>query len=436
MMANNEKLSVKTLLVADIAQLPKTAGVYFLYEDKELIYIGKAVNLQERVRNHFHQPSPRNHLFIERVSAVGWLETDSEIEALVLEAKLIKQSFPKFNVMWRDDKNYFFIEVSKSKIPCICITHQKENSNALYIGPFIEGNALKKTLKILRRIFPFYTSPRHPKGKCGWCHLGLCPGPSPDLVEYRKNIKKILLILEGKRNAVLHSLKKEMAEFSRRKDFERAAKARDKIAALEQVMAHAKVLERTEPAHHWQNTAAILRGLLGLPEGAPLMRIECYDISNIQGKQAVGAMAVFTDGAPDRSQYRKFRIRMENEPNDIAMIKEVLERRLNNLQWPYPQVMLIDGGIAQCNAAVRVKNAHKKAKPIKVISLAKRDTLLFIEERSQPVRLKSLPQALCNLIIYLDDEAHRFAITYHKLVRKKHLLPEKSGAVRKATRLS
>ena len=422
----------------NFVDLPKTAGVYAFYDKNEVIYIGKAINIQSRVKNHFSQPSYRDHLYIERVNKIGFFETGSEIEALILEANLIKKNQPKFNVIWKDDKNYFYVAFVQNdqKVPYVFITHQppfakgfggaKKNNNAEYVGPFVEGQALKKTLRFLRRVFPYYTTKKHPKTKCTYCHLGLCPGPNADLKEYKKNIKKLVLILQGKRNAVLNSLRKEMKQLSKENKFEEAGKIRDRIYNLQQVMSHTHVLENSNSgnnaflpngknASYWEKTAKQLNGLLSLEN---ISRIECYDISNIQGKQATGSMVVFTDGVADKSQYKKFKIKMEAEPNDIAMLKETLTRRFTHPEWTYPEVILIDGGKAQLNIAIN----SKTSKSIKIISIAKGRQELFIEGRKDAIPLKSLPQNIYNLVKNLDDEAHRFAITYHKKLRKKNLL--------------
>jgi len=408
-----------------INNLPKTPGVYCFLSKKETIYIGKAINIQSRVKNHFQQPSYRDNLFIDKVDKIGYLETGSEIEALILEANLIKKHQPKFNVVWKDDKNYFYvaIEQNEKKIPYVFITHRpKQISNSQYIGPFVEGTALKMTLRFLRRAFPYYTTKNHPKTKCTWCHLGLCPGPNPDLREYRKNIKKLILVLKGKSSAVLNSLKKEMNNLSKENKFEEAARVRDRIHNLQQVMSHAGVInggqELVVNLTAVKNTT-ILNELLGLQK---ISRIECYDVSNIQGKSATGSMAVFVNGRPDKNQYRKFKIKIENTPNDIAMLKEILTRRLSHPEWEYPEVILIDGGIAQLNIAISVKNERPETSGIKVISIAKRNKDLYIEGKNGFVPLKSLPQEIYNLVLQLDNEAHRFAITYHKKLRKNELL--------------
>jgi len=411
---------VEIISINKIENLPKTSGVYLFYT-KSLnpkpyaltpIYIGKAINIKSRVKNHFSQPSYRDNLFIDKVDKIGFINTNSEIEALILEANLIKKYQPKYNVIWKDDKNYFYVAIAQNnqKIPYIFITHQLQTTNyklpTKYIGPFVEGQALKKTLRFLRKAFPYYTSARHPKIKCTYCHLDLCPGPQLNLPEYKKNIKKLILILQGKRSAVIKSLRKEMKIASRASQFEEAGKIRDRIFALQQIMNHTHILENSKL--EVQNPK--LKG-----------RIECYDVSNIQGKLATGSMVVFINGRPDKSQYKKFKIKMKNEPNDIAMLKEVLQRRFAHPEWPYPNAILIDGGKAQLNIAIKVREQFHRIVPL-VMSIAKGKQELYIEGRKNPIPLKQLPQEIYNLVKQLDDEAHRFAITYHKKLRKKNLL--------------
>jgi len=418
--------------------LPKTSGVYSFYTKNQTpntrdskgaptpIYIGKAINIQNRVKNHFQQLSYRDDLFIKKVYKIGFYETSSEIEALIMEANLIKKYQPKFNVVWRDDKNYFYVAITLNdqKIPYIFITHQPKTDrrpmSIQFIGPFVEGTALKKTLRFLRRAFPYYTIKKHSKIKCTYCHLGLCPGPNPDLKEYRKNIKKLILILKGKRNTALNSLRKEMKQLSKENKFEEAGKIRDRIYNLQQVMSHTNVIEIQNSKFKSQNWNETLAKIIGINK--KIKRIECYDVSNMQGKSATGSMVVFIDGKSDKNQYRKFKIKIEDTPNDIAMLKETLQRRFAHPEWKYPEVILIDGGIAQLNIAIKTKNEKIETKNIKVISIAKRNKGLYTEGRDKPVLLKTLPQEIYNLILQLDDEAHRFAIAYHKKLRSDNLL--------------
>ncbi|HCC60121.1 MAG: hypothetical protein A2402_01040 [Candidatus Staskawiczbacteria bacterium RIFOXYC1_FULL_37_43] len=463
--------------------LPKTSGVYLFYakNNKTPIYIGKAISIKNRVKNHFQGKNWWEKTLLRQAclparqgfgGQVGYFETNSEIEALILEANLIKKYQPKYNVMWRDDKNYFYVAIAKNEneIPYVFITHQKNQKKTEYVGPFTEGTALKKTLRFLRRAFPYYSIKKHSKLKCAYCHLDLCPGPYEQLFaprlgglgapnafgEYKKNIKKLILILKGKRKTVLNSLRKEMKQLAKNREFEKAGKIRDEIYALQQVMQHTHVIsgneisgnEYDEFLPYGKNSYSpgfkTLQKIVGIKND--INRIECYDVSNIQGKQATGSMIVFINGKPDKNQYRKFRIKMENEPNDIAMLKETISRRLQHSEWPYPEIMLIDGGKGQLNAAIAAKseilnpksetparigcaegvaggNSKFEIQNIKVVSIAKGGQELFIEGKNKPIPLKSLPQEIYNLILQLDSEAHRFAISYHKNLRKKNLMP-------------
>jgi len=440
-----------------LEKLPKTIGVYAFFTKKlypkpytlNPIYIGKAINIQSRVKNHFQGKSWWEKTLLRQKGfrgQVGYFETNnSEIEALILEANLIKKYQPKYNVVWKDGKNYFYVAFSQNnqKIPYTFITHQPKADrlpmSIQFIGPFVEGTALKKTLRFLRRVFPYYTGPKgypkHPQNKCTYCHLDLCPGPelfenppSPEasarLREYRRNIKKLILILKGKKNAVLNSLKKEMRQLSKENKFEEAGKTRDKIYNLQQVMSHTHIinadnLNNSQILH--SSATAKLRRILSLKN---ISRIECYDVSNIQGKLATGSMVVFVNGKPDKNEYRKFKIRLPEKPNDIAMLKEILQRRFLHEEWKYPEVILIDGGKTQLNIALSVRSSIQgsKIKNIKVMAVAKGRQELFIENKKEPIPLKQLPQEVYNLIKQLDDEAHRFAISYHKALRKKNLL--------------
>ncbi len=430
-----------------IENLPKTSGVYLFWSGNEILYIGKAINIKERVKNHFQQPAYKDKIFIPRITRIEARETGSEIDALLLEANLIKQHLPKFNVLWKDDKNYFYVAISKNaeKLPYLYLTHQKNEFTAEYVGPFIEGAPLKKILKYLRRVFPYYTQARHPKQACTWCHLGLCPGVNPNIEKYKKDIKKLVFVLQGKRSSALRELKKEMAGLAKASKFEDAGKVRDRMLALERILDHTHVIESAQMANSkWPETEKILQGILNVK--TPISKIECYDISNIQGKFAVGSMVVFVDGAPDKSQYKKFSIHVanvrdpnlritskstnktpsrkyelvEDKPDDIAMLRQVLQRRLAHPEWGYPEVMLIDGGIAQLNVATKVTNVTEATKAIKIISIAKGKQELLIEGAAK-IPLKALPQEIYNLVKHLDDEAHRFAITYHKKVRKRSM---------------
>ncbi len=390
--------------------LPDTTGVY-AFRNKDLLYIGKASDIKKRVKSHFQQPSYRDSLFTSKIEEIGYVETDSEIEALLLEAELIKKHQPKYNVLWKDDKNYFYIKIDKEDLPVISITHQpKKKKQTEYIGPFIEGKPLKKSLKTLRKIFPFYSRKNHPKKLCSFCHLNLCPGPDPDPKEYKKNIKNLKDFLKGKKKSVLKNLKKEMKKASEKQEYEKAAKLRDKIEALEKIISHTKIIKKEID---YKTIEKELKEIFK----KKIEKIEAYDISNIQGQKATGSLVVFKKGKPEKSLYRKFRIKIEGKPNDTAMIKEVLKRRFGHKEWPCPDMILIDGGKGQLTAAL-----SETPKGIAIATLAKKENELFTPKRKEPLLLKNLPKELSNMFLHLRDEAHRFAIAYHRKLREIDLI--------------
>jgi len=456
----------------EISRLPKTPGVYVFLaslslgeggnKGAKLLYIGKAANIRERVKNHFAQPKAIWEQTLLRQGfggRVGFIKTNSEIEALILEANLIKKYQPKYNVVWRDDKNYFYVGITKEDFPRVFITHQTQNSKTelpfmeamvkkrtkssspvktqnhnlklktIYVGPFVDGNALKQTLKILRKVFPSRTCKNLPKRPCLWYHLGRCPAPCLLKTKLAKEIgleekikkecqrdtENVFEILNGRKIQVLKDLKKEMKEAVKIEDFERAAKIRDQIEALEKILANAKIFEPQLPEVEWPEIQKSLCQILKTRK--EISRIEAYDVSNIQGNLATGSMVTFINGIPDKNFYRKFKIKITAKPNDVAMLKEVLNRRFKHPEWPFPDLILIDGGRAQLNVGLRCLTPG--VKHLEIIALAKRKNELFIRGQEKPILLKSLPREIFNLILQMRDEAHRFAIGYHKRLREK-----------------
>jgi len=430
----------KFLFKNQISRIPKNSGVYCFKEGAKPLYIGKAANIKERVKNHFQQPGYRDYLFLDKTRKIGFINTDSEIEALILEANLIKKYQPKYNVIWRDDKNYFFVAVTKEDFPRIFITHQVSNfefriSNFEYVGPFVDGKALKQTLKVLRRVFPYRSCRVIPKRPCLWYHLNRCPAPCllksgfireipKDSLKTKRisqrDAKNLIKILKEEKNPVLKELKREMKKAAKNRDFEEAAKIRDQIMALERVMEHAKIFEPKIEKLNWPEIENKLKEILKIKN--KISRIEAYDVSNIVGKAATGSMVAFVNGIPDKNFYRKFKIKISGKPDDIAMLKEVLKRRLRHLEWGLPDLILIDGGKSQLNAASRIVRSNLTK--IKVVALAKRKNELYIKNRKKPILLKSLPREIFNLILQARDEAHRFARKYHLKLREKTLLSE------------
>jgi excinuclease ABC subunit C len=237
--------------------------------------------------------------------------------------------------------------------------------------------------------------------------------------ECQRNAENVFKIIQGKKKEVLKRLKKEMKEAAKKEDFERAAKIRDQIFSLERVLEHGKILEKEIKIEvPWKKIEERLKKILGLEK---VSRIEAFDVSQIQGNFAVGSMVTFVNGIPEKNFYRRFKIKLTKKPSDVDMIREILERRLNHKEWGFPDLILIDGGKAQLNTALKAKNSKSKAK---VIALAKKENRLFIEGEEKPILLKKMPREIFNLILNLDHEAHRFAISYHQKLREKELIPQ------------
>lgn len=408
---------------------PSSPGVY-LFKNKadKILYIGKAVNLKNRLKQYQNKKaySPFLEHILNEAEKIETKTTESEIEALILESKLVKERQPKYNIMLRDDKQYFYVGFTKEEFPKIFLTHQPDSiyQYSDFIGPFTDGTALKTTLRLLRRIFPYCTCKQKHHNFCLNYHIGKCLGfcclkdnskrseQIEEIKKYQKNIKAIKDILSGKKESLVKKLRKELNQLAKKQEFEKAIELRNKIEKLERVFENAKIISRkTNDA----NVLIELKKMFKLSD-VP-RRIEGYDISNIQGKNAVGAMVVFTDGQPDKNQYRKFKIRLKKEPDDIAMLKEILTRRFRHPEWPYPDLIFIDGGIAQLNIALKTTGVK-----FSVISLAKGKNEVFSTTLKKPAPMKRLPTPVQNLIKQIDSEAHRFAISYYRKIHRRRLI--------------
>lgn len=407
-------MAMKTLSVKNIGMIPKAPGVYRFFHARELLYIGKAADLQSRVKSHFQAPSYRDRLFMDQVTRVAYEETPSDIDALLLEAALIKKYQPKYNVLWKDDKKYFYVEITKEPLPRVFVAHQQTKVPTERIGPFTDGRALTFALRVLRRVFPYYTSgKKHGALACGYCHIDLCPGPNPDVKAYRSAVAKLTAVLKGRRTSVMRALQARMKRESREGNFERAATLRDQWFALE------KIAERgvaTMPPKARQDEYDAIATELSrlLRAKRRISRVEEFDVSNIQGRHAVGSMVVFVEGRPAKHLYRKFTIRAEAVPNDVAMMKEIVTRRLRHREWGMPDLLVVDGGRGQLSAALAAFKETGYVPSFAVAGLAKGRSEMFVAGHRNPISLNSLAPATRNMLISLKDEAHRFAITFHK----------------------
>ncbi len=383
-------------------KLPKIPGVYLMKNAiGKILYIGKAADLKRRVSSYFLRPQDfRIEKLLSEVEKIGYKKTDTALEALILEAKLIKKFEPPFNIREKDDKSFLYVEITKEKFPRVLLARGKSEINGERFGPFVSASSIRESLKILRRIFSWSMHSPDKSGKkpCFDYQIGLCPGTCIGAIsqkDYFKNIRNLKLIFQGKKKDILKNLNKEMKIASDKLEFEKAEKLKRQIFAL----------------RHIQDVALINDSEIRDSDSAVKhYRIEGYDISNISGTSAVGSMVVFIDGKPAKSEYRKFKIRTIQKPNDVGMLKEILRRRFQN-NWPLPDLILIDGGRGQVNAAKQVLATSSGVK-IPIVGIAKgnkRKDNKLIGEKPPVVDKKTLIKA--------RDEAHRFAIKYHKSLR-------------------
>lgn len=397
--------------------LPDTPGVYLMRDKKNrLLYVGKAGNLRRRVSSYFTRPHDnRIQKLVEAIAAIDHQDTETAIEALILEAELIKKHQPPFNIREKDDKSFLYVGITKEKFPRVLLLRGKdilgkEKEWKKIFGPFTSASSLRESLRIIRKMFPFNTHDPEKKytRPCFEYQIGLCPGVCAGKIaksEYGKTIKNLVLFFEGQKKKIVNQLKKEMKEASRKMEFEKAQGLQRRIFSLE----------------HIQDVAIIAENHIEKEEGdKENVRIEGYDISNISGTDAVGSMVVFVNGKPAKEEYRKFKIKTIKGPNDIGMLTEVLERRFRNY-WTHPNLLLIDGGVPQVNAARRMmRRLHLQ---IPIVGLAKGP------ERKRNDVIGVIPKGVdLETLIQVRDESHRFAISYHKQIRKRNFLPPKKIA--------
>ncbi len=514
-----------------LKDLPNKPGIYRFYDKhRKLLYIGKAKNLSSRVKSYFTKSadlSPAKQLMVKKIKHIEFTIVNNEKEALLLEANLIKKYQPKYNIELKDDKSWLYIKITSDKYPQVVVTRKlkdKPKKNEKYFGPYTSSLSIKKTIKLLRKIFPYFSKygPMIELGKKigSPYHLGrYLDQVTLTQQEWQDTIKQIERFLKGETHKILKDLKLKMKQASSEKEYEKAGRYRDQIQAINNITQYQTVilnektnedylniyikddlaivtllkirqgklidqqnftlnnakdqkdedvleqfinryyLETTDLPKYinlpfkintlirtnkpikgnkkkllnlaltnaknyyvtnltsWQkkqvSTNEVLKNLKVLLnlESLPL-RIEGYDISNIQGLMAIGSMIVFTNGKPDSKEYKKFSIKTVKQANDPAMMKEVLKRRFTHLNWLEPNLILIDGGKTQLSAALK----HSKDYPI--ISLAKQEEEIYLPNREKPLKLSKNNEAI-KLLQHIRDEAHRFAISGYRLKHDK-----------------
>ena len=391
-------------------KIPDTPGVY-LFKNKrgELLYVGKAGNLRRRVSSYFTKShADKTQKLVQETDKVEHIVTPTAIEALILEADLIKKHEPPYNFREKDDKSFLYVEITKERYPRVLLVRGKDKAEGERYGPFTNASDIRTALRILRKIFPYSTHEASQLGKakrpCFNAQIELCPGTCVGAIgakEYRRNIRNLKLFLGGQRDRIIKSLEKDMKIAAKGLNFEEAARLKRQLFAL----------------NHIQDIALVSKSsVVGESKG---VRIEGYDISNIGGANPVGAMVVFLDGRPAKQEYRKFKIRTIDQSNDVGMLQEMLSRRFSHSPraggWPLPDLVLVDGGKGQVNAARQVVEEAGLRLPI--VGIAKGPT------RKKNEFIGRIPKGFNeDELIRVRDEAHRFAIKYHKEVRSKSFI--------------
>lgn len=456
-------------LESKLKTLPISSGVYFHKSNTgEIIYVGKAAVLKNRVRQYFQSTRDmdiKTRALVAEIEDTDWIETESEIDALFLESEMVKRYMPRYNILLRDDKSQMFVRIDmKSEWPYVCFTRNPADDGAEYYGPYYNGFAVKKALRYLRKVFPYYTKqPRDGERPDLDVHIGLSPKPGVTSEEYKVGLRKLIKYLEGGRKTITRELERDMKTAAGLHDFEAAADLRNKLNDLRELQRRIMFGDREFLNISKDKALSDLRDLLGLKK-LPA-RIEGYDISHMSGTNVVASMVVFSNGVSDRANYRKFKTRIEQN-DDYANMNETLLRRTsekNIKAWGTPDLILIDGGKGQLDAALRALEERNLTIP--TISIAKReeeiivhktrsniDTKMLLDLQTQRVPglaiLDSGDYFMINLHVgqsnasshsgnlratslvmrYSDitklfqrirDESHRFAVSYHTVLKRK-----------------
>lgn len=396
--------------------LPDSPGVYFFRDKKGILYIGKATSLKDRVKSYFNKDlilsrGPRLTSMLEQAVSITWQETNSVLEALLLETALIKKHQPKYNAKEKDDKSYWHIVITKEDFPQVLQVRGKELSGlssqlSASFGPFPSGAELKEALKIIRKIFPYRDNKCRPnQGKpCFNRQIGLCPGVCTGEVskaDYGRTIRNLKLFFNGKKGEVIKNLEREMKRLAKNKEFELAGKIKKQIFALNHIRDVALIKQRS---HLWESRNSI--GATSVKH----FRIEAYDIAHTSGTEVVGVMTVVEDGEVNKNEYRKFKL-SQNKNDDVGNLAEIISRRLNHPEWSAPNLIVVDGGKTQLNTAKKLLSNAGVNWPVVAVTKDEYHRAREIIGDKDKINNRETQILLAN------SEAHRFAITYHRARR-------------------
>ncbi|MCK4343621.1 MAG: excinuclease ABC subunit UvrC [Phycisphaerae bacterium] len=440
-----------------MAHFPKTSGVY-LMKDREgvVLYVGKARELRSRVASYFQNSAdllstrgPRIVHMVARVEDIDLLECETEVDALLKESRLIKDIQPPYNEQFKDDKTFPYLEITTSDdYPGVYVTRQPRPRGSKLYGPFLSATSIREAVNALQKIFKYRTCELDIRANdekrrffrpCLLHAIDRCTAPCANRISqeaYAADIKRLRKLLGSKRSVLLRQLRAEMEQAATEKRYEDAAVVRDRIKAIESLSLGGDVDEHVQPEVFFVDPAAgleKLQQLLDLPERPRI--IEGIDIATLQGEDSVGSLVCYIDGKPFKNSYRRYKIKTVAGVDDYAMIREVIARRYKYAaiaEELYPDVILIDGGLGQLHAALEAFERMRQAieaeggeavKPAMVVSLAKREELVYVQARSKPLKLSRNNEAL-QLLQQVRDEAHRFSQHYHHILRRKRTFDE------------
>lgn len=395
-----------------LKKLPDAPGVYFFVRGSKILYIGKATSLRDRVRSYFsgrieETRGPLIAKMLSEFTDIKFQKTDSVLEALILEANLVKKHKPEGNTDLKDDKSFNYVVITKEDFPRILVMRAREIEKLFFdtsfnniFGPFPHSGQLKEAMKLVRKIFPFRDRCKVGQGRpCFNRQIGLCPGVCTGEItksEYRAQIKNITLFFEGKKKTLLKSLEKQMREYAQKREFEKAAEIKKTVFALGHIRDVSLLKENTNSASGTD------------------FRIESYDIAHLSGTNMVGVMTVIENGELKKSDYRKFNIKGQDGADDTKALAEIISRRLNHNEWPLSNLIVVDGGVAQRRIVEKILKEKNINTP--VVSVVK-------DERHKPREILGHKKWLKfeREILLANAEAHRFAIGFHRQKRRKLL---------------
>jgi excinuclease ABC subunit C len=437
-------------LKAKLNDLPKGPGVYFHKNiSGEIIYVGKAAILRNRVRQYFQNSrykDPKTTALVNDIDDIDWMEVSSEIEALFVEAEMVKRYMPKYNILLRDDKSMVYVRVDyDSDYPTVSTTRRPLDDGAKYFGPYLSQHSVRQALKYLRRTFPYATSKTIGQKRASLhYHLGLDPGleeSKTSLEDYRKNLRKLIKVIEGNIGEAEKEIEAEMKKSADNQQFEEAANYRNQLTNLRNLRNKVVFSDKEFLDISKDHALSDLTRMLGLKTYPS--RIEGYDISHMQGTDVVASMVVFSNGVSNKSEYRKFKTKKDHN-NDFYNMNETILRRFstkNIKNWKVPNLVLIDGGKGQLDAAIAARD--KMSIGIPFIGLAKREEQIVVDnvrsnvtldhalinklggfiESSEKFTMINLPNNTntVKLLQRIRDESHRFAVSYHSTLKQKRM---------------